>query len=539
MSYNRLEILNNLIYRVNSFCEGYRQNIAIIGELYIGKTSLIKELIFSDKIKKDAIIPIYLEAKIEPFDFCVKRFIKSAFFQLLQSDPSLTAPSDTVLLIEDLKRVYPKTAQTCIKILQDIEKMRFEEAYSSMLDIPAIIYEESKKRCVLIIDEFHNLGNFPLKHPYVTLAKKIIIQKDTMYILMSSKTTISQRLLNEKLSLLFGNFEKIILPPFDANTSRSFLQNNIRGVVFPQVYLDFITSFTGGKPFYMKLVSDEIERAIFSKKITADDLCGLIEYTLVQIIFKKTGLLNQLFSNLLLKFSDGKMLSKSTAVLIALSSENKKQQNIVNNSKMQARDVSRILSKLVEMDVIARNGSFYRFKDRLFCFWLQAVYLRKILSFSIDETVEETSFKNDIKNRLNVFLQEYEKGLHSRILELFSLFKNDVIQLNGKKHKFIAFDNVQKTSEATSLNTDIIAANGKTRWFCIVKKEHLVESEAAQIVKKAKTLSRKNKISRNILICLEGIDENAYLIAKEAKFWVWGMEDINVLMELYGKPHLS
>ena len=61
MSYNRLEILNNLIYRVNSFCEGYRQNIAIIGELYIGKTSLIKELIFSDKIKKDAIIPIYLE----------------------------------------------------------------------------------------------------------------------------------------------------------------------------------------------------------------------------------------------------------------------------------------------------------------------------------------------------------------------------------------------------------------------------------------------------------------------------------------------
>lgn len=539
MSYNRLKILNNLIYRVNSFCEGYRQNIAVIGERYIGKTALIKELLLSDKIKKDTIIPIYLETKIEPFDFCVKRFIKSAFFQLLQSDPSLTAPSDTVLLIEDLKRTYPKTAQICIKILQDIEKMKFEEAYSSMLDIPAIIHEESKKRCVLIIDEFHNLDNFPLKHPYATLAKKIIIQKDTMYILMSSKTTISQRLLSEKLSLLFGNFEKIILPPFDANTSRAFLQDNICGAALPHVYLDFITSFTGGKPFYMKLISDEIERAIFSKKIAADDLCGLIEYTLVQIIFKETGILNQLFSNLLLKFSDGKMLSKSTAVLIALSSENKKQQEIVKNSKMQARDVSRILSRLVEMDVIARNGSFYRFKDRLFCFWLQSVYLKKILSFSIDETVEEASFRNDIKNRLNIFLQEYEKGLHSRVIELFGLFKNDVIQLNGKKHKFIAFDNVQKTDESVPSSTGIIAANGKTRWSCTIKKEHVAENEATQIVKKAKTLSRKNRISRNILICLEGIDENAYLIAKEAKFWVWGMEDINVLMELYGKPHLS
>ena len=86
MSYQRSSILNNLIHRINSFSEGYRQNIAIIGEPSTGKTSLIKNLLLSDEVKKDAIIPIYLEIKIEPFDFCAKRFIKSALFQLLKSD---------------------------------------------------------------------------------------------------------------------------------------------------------------------------------------------------------------------------------------------------------------------------------------------------------------------------------------------------------------------------------------------------------------------------------------------------------------------
>ena len=177
MSYNRPDILNTLVHRINSFCEGYRQNIAIIGEPCIGKTALMNSVLHSDDIKKDAIIPIYLEIKIEPFEFCAKRFIKSALFQLLQSDPLLTMAHDAVLLIEDLERSYPKTAQLSRKVLQNIEKGKFDEAYSFMMDIPVTIFEESKRRCVVILDEFHNMDNFTLKYPFATLARKIMIQK--------------------------------------------------------------------------------------------------------------------------------------------------------------------------------------------------------------------------------------------------------------------------------------------------------------------------------------------------------------------------
>ena len=55
MFYNRPDLLNIIVHRINSFSEGYRQNIAIIGEPCSGKTTLIKEILSSDKLKKDSI----------------------------------------------------------------------------------------------------------------------------------------------------------------------------------------------------------------------------------------------------------------------------------------------------------------------------------------------------------------------------------------------------------------------------------------------------------------------------------------------------
>jgi len=144
MSDDRQEILNTLIRRINSFADGYRQNIAIFGEPCIGKTTLMKNLFSSELLRKDNVIPIYLEIKIEPFEFCAKRFIRSILSQVVKSDPLLTAPKDAVLLIEDLARDYPKTAQICIRVLQDIEKSKLDEAFSFMLDIPGVLSEEAK-----------------------------------------------------------------------------------------------------------------------------------------------------------------------------------------------------------------------------------------------------------------------------------------------------------------------------------------------------------------------------------------------------------
>ena len=535
----REEILNTLIRRVNSFADGYRQNIAMFGEPCIGKTTLIKNLFSSESLKKDSVIPAYLEIKIEPFEFCAKRFIKSILSQVVKSDPMLTAPQDTVILIEDLSRDYPKTAQICIRVLHDIEKSKLDEAFSFMLDIPSVLSEETKKRCVLILDEFHNLDNFTLKNPFGTIAKKIMIQKDTMYILVSSRTNLSLRVVNEKLALLFGNFEKFFLKPLDIAASRTFLQNNIKCSTLSQVYLDFIASFTGNRPFYMQTICDEIERAVFSKRIAPENSQNLIECSFMESLFKRNGILNQYFYNLLFRISEGKLLSKVISVLISLSSENKKQGDISKDAKLQSGDVSKILNSMIEMDIIARNGAFYRFTDRLFRFWLKSVYMKRISSFSMDEDMEEAAFRKDVSNRFSVFSQEFEKELSHRIIELFKLFKNDIIQLNGKKHKFISFTNVEKFEDCSGSLAAILATNGRQKWLCTIKKENITENDMLDIIKNNRDRKKNIGINKNIVIAFSGVNENAYLMAKEAKFWTWSAEDLNVLMELYGKPHLS
>jgi len=539
MPNDRLDILNTLIHRVNSFSEGYRQNIAIFGEPCIGKTTLIKNLFSAESLKKDCVIPAYLEIKIEPFEFCAKRFIKSILSQVVKSDPLLAPPQDAVLLIEDLARAYPKTAQICIRVLQDIEKSKLDEAFSFMLDIPSVLSGETKKRCILILDEFHNLENFTLKNPFGTIAKKIMLQKDTMYILVSSRTNLSLRLVNEKLSLLFGNFEKFFLKPIDANAGRVFLQNNIKAVGLEQVYLDFISSFTGNRPFYMHAVCDEIERAVFSRRVPAENHPNLIEHALMEALFRKNGVLNQYFYNLLFKISEGKLLSKSIAALIALSSENKKQGDIAKAAKLQQGEASRILNSMIELDIIAQNGAFYRFTDRMFRFWLKSVYIKRIASFSLDERAEESVFKKDIANRFSVFSNEFEKELSSRIMELFKLFKNDIIQLNGKKHKFISFTSVEKIEDKADNQTSVIATSGRQKWLFTIKKENVTENDMQEIIKNAREQKKSSRITRNIVIAFSGVNENAYLMAKEARFWTWNLEDLNVLMELYGKPHIS
>jgi hypothetical protein len=232
-------------------------------------------------------------------------------------------------------------------------------------------------------------------------------------------------------------------------------------------------------------------------------------------------------------------LSKSISVLIALSTENKKQSDIVNATKLQSGEVSKILNSMIELDIIVRNGAFYRFTDRLFRFWLKSVYIKRILSFSLDEAAEELFFRKDVSSKFNMFSQEFEKEFSSRIMELFTLFKNDIIQLNGKKHKFISFTNVEKLENQDGNQTAILATNGRQNWLCTIKKENITENDMMDMIKDSREKKKGSRINRNIVVAFSGVNENAYLMAKEAKFWTWSMEDLNVLMDLYGKPHIS
>ena len=110
--------------------------------------------------------------------------------------------------------------------------------------------------------------------------------------------------------------------------------------------------------------------------------------------------------------------------------------------------------------------------------------------------------------------------------------------MNGKKHKFFSFDDVSRIEEDFCSSMNILAKSGKSRWLCTIKKEYMTENDIAAIIKNVRAKKWDKRINRNIVIPLAGINENAYLLAKESKFWVWDLKSLNILMELYGKQYI-
>ncbi len=529
--FDRAKNLELLSKRVNSFYDGYRQNIVILGEESLGKSSLLAHLF--DSIDRERILPIYIEIRVEPFKSFVIRFIRIALSQLLNLSLPCPRREDIVWLIDNTRLKFPKVAKICIEVLQDTERGRFDDALSQLLDLPSILYESSKRRCLLALDEFHNLSNFNLKNPFGVLAKKIMVQTNTMYIVTSSRIMLSEKLIKEKLTLLFGNFEKILIEPFDSRTSREVLKSLTSPLELEQRHLDFIANFLGNRPLYLQVFAEYAKSLhLVEPDRFKYNVVDLVSEVFLSTIFSDMGLINQHFKNWLLRISIEKQSSLLISILQAISSDNKKQNEIARFLGVPLKTISKPLLKLLELELIFKNGPFYRFRNRLFSFWLNNVYLEKASSSGLNSIDDEKRFKEKIKMKFEAFASEYEKTLTGRIAELFGLFKNDCIQLNGKKHRLFQFEEIKgEQSKDASL---IYAQGSQGIWRCLVKEAKVTENDVAEFIRG----KRRSKDKRHIIVSLDGIEENAYLLAKEGNVWTWDLESVNTLLELYGKPQI-
>ena len=80
--YGRREVLDTLRKRVLSLKDGYRQNVAILGPRFSGKTALIQQFI-NDVEDKDVVI-IYLDLEGRDFTYFCAQFTKGLLYQYLK-----------------------------------------------------------------------------------------------------------------------------------------------------------------------------------------------------------------------------------------------------------------------------------------------------------------------------------------------------------------------------------------------------------------------------------------------------------------------
>jgi predicted transcriptional regulator len=533
--FGRSDILEIIEKRVKHFGEGYRQNIALIGRELSGKTSLLKY--FLSKFKDEQIIHLYLELSTNDLKVFIRKLSGGLLFNFLSSK-DLEVRDDFNYLIDKSKAFVPKTAQHIMKINSDLDKERFTDAYREMLCLPEIFISETGKLCLIVIDEFQKLEDMKITNPYQELGKKIIAQKNCMFIFSSSNEVRARQILAEDLSLLFGNFEILSVSNFDVKTSYDFIHQILKEINLKTEHRNFIINFTGGNPFYLKILSEKLLELIKDEFIKDVTLPILVE-CLKLVLFDEWGQLNRYFMNYIEKLTLGRNNRIYIDTLLAIANGRRKIKEITDSVHKDKKDTSLNINRLLELNFISKNINSYYIHDRIFSFWLRYVFQKKLLSVSQDQEEAESLFRKNTEELIRNFVEISEKETSDRIVELFNLFTTETLQLDGHRYRFSTFREVKPiifNGKEDSVLKGAMAYSRDSLWFILLKEDHFIEEDVMSFLSEC----RKHKFSpqRRIIISLGETDSNAKLRALKEKIWVWDLADLNTVLNLYDRPFI-
>ncbi|MFH1457724.1 MAG: ATP-binding protein [Candidatus Omnitrophota bacterium] len=515
-----LEILRK---RILGLKESYRQNIAIIGDEWVGKTSIIFK--FLNKFQDNYIIPVYLEVRPEAQAAFVKRFIGVLLYNFLINS-GMPLQEDLGLLIKESEKYIPRTVEKIKGILSVSSKRKADNAFTELLSLTEALNQETGKFCVVIFDEFLNLENLGFKNLYRDWSKLLIVQKKTMYIIVSSMKFKAKCILSKNLSLLFGNFEVLSVLPFDIRSSEQYLASRLQALNSKKFLLDFLVHFTGGYPLYLEVISDAL------LKSGPDNLVFVLE----NLIFDSTGILHQRFSNYIKRFLDTHYSNDYLSILYLISSGRNKIKDIAHILRKTRKDLASRINHLLEIDTLTRSGDFLKLNDRVLAFWLRFVYQEKLCSLTFDAKNQKEKFRKNIEKSIHNFYQASQQSLMERCLEVLGLFGDELIQVERKKIRLNHFREIKSLEfNNRRLKEGLIGRSHDSLWIMAFKRDRLCEDDIADFAKECKKYRQKTQ--RKIMVTLQDeIDANTKLRALEERIWTWDIHSLNQILDLFSKP---
>ncbi len=534
--YGRREVLDLLTKRVLGLKEGYRQNLALLGSRYVGKTSLVERFIvnFEDR----DVVVLYLNLESHDFAHFVLQFSKGILYHFLKNKGQ-SVHDDLNLLIETSRPLIPLTTAEVEAIQELLKEGKTNEVYSRLLNLPEIFYQETKKFLVFIIDEFQNLENFPVSDVFVELGKRIMTQKSSLYITTSSNEAQARNILSEKLSLLFGNFEIIEILPFDLSSSQGLIDHNLEGIKIGLYLKNFLANFTGGYPLYINMLSQEMISltAIHrQQEIYAPILTQAIE----NLVFNPWGVISHHFELIISDLRKGKSTNNLCSMLVALAEGKHRMADAAQYLGIKLSLANQRINILLDADLVEKNGNYYHIKDKLFKYWIKYVYQRRMKTIDLEPGRSRKLFKEEINKAVNEFQMIARKDVSSRMMDLLHKFDEEAFELDGRKYKLSSFKDISamKLRLTTGNSLDALLADSpEGQWLVVLKKDPVLEHDLTCLAQEIKKLTVKP--GRCVLVCLNGLDESAKVRALQDKWWIWSEQQINTLMHLYDEPYLT
>jgi len=529
--FGREEVLELLNKRVMALKDGYRQNVALTGQSLAGKSSII--LHFLHTVQEEGFIPVYIEVVKEPFRSFANKFIATILYNALRKIGE-SVSTDLDLLMERSQKMLPKLFLSIRQVNGSIDRGDIDEAYMNLLGLTSELKNEAGLSCVVILDEFDNLENLGVKNPFLSFGKVIMVQKDTMYIVSSSRNQAIKKIISEKLSLLFGNFEVVKVSNFEAASAGRFIDIKLGGFEIEDPLKKFLIAFTDGNPFYLEKLVAAI-KSIATERMSSYVSEEIAAEAILDLVYNANGIIHQYLLNFIFNLLDNKSKESYLSMLITLAMGHNKPVEIARSRKMKQGEVTKGLIHMIELGIVSKNGAFYKIDDVMLEFWLKYVYQRR-KDLLIDGTFDKIAlFTSDVRSYIANFVSESSKSVGSRITELFNRFSNELVQFESRNMRLPHFTKVELKSFSDS-KTYVSASFRGNYWIAQPYETNVSENDIITYVRNTKSLDCK--ISNKIIMPLRGIDENAKLIAKELKIAIWDINNVNSVLELYGKERI-
>lgn len=533
--FGRPAVLELLKKRVLDLKEGYRQNIALLGNRYIGKTAILHH--FLANLDEQDVTAIYLDVESKDFRLFLEKFTGRLLYNYSKSR-NLSLHEDIDLLLETTQDTIPHTVQVIRKIYKDYQVKKLSTCFLGLLALPEIFTNETGRSCVLVLDEFQNLEEFPMPNVFQQLGKKIMTQKRCLYVMASSYPQAAKKILSEKLSLLFGNFEVVAVEPFDPQTSRQFIETVLQGIEISGSLRDFLADFTAGYPLYLHLICSELVRLSIVHKQNEIFIPALAQ-AVENAIFNRWGIISRHFELMVEELASAKGSRIMIAVLMSLANDQHKIEEVGTALGLTKSQVNGKINRLMETGIIAKNGNFYYFRDKLFKYWMKYVFQQRLKNIDLEPERHRGQFQKEFYRLVESFKIHTHKDLSSRIIELLYCFDNEAFDLNGRKYKLPLFREIvalPKTETQDRCLDVIKASTTDDVWLIAVKDENVSEAEVNTILEEARKGGQKAQ--RCLLISMRTLDENTRLRALQERFWIWSEEEINTLLTLFNKPYI-
>lgn len=532
--FGRTAVMELLKKRVLDLKEGYRQNVALFGTRYIGKTSILQHFIAN--LDEDITV-LYLDLEHKDFRFLLDQFAGSLLYNYSKS-AKLPLHEDVPMLLESTQAAIPQTVSVIRKIYKDYHAKKFSTSFLGLLALPEIFTNETGRVCVLILDEFHRLEELTMPDAFQHLGKKIMTQKKCLYIVSSSHPQQARKILSEKLSLLFGNFEMVSVEPFDQQTSRQFIEENLKNLQLKESLRNFLVDFTGGYPLYLHLICRELVRLSVLHKQTEIFVPVLIR-AVENTLFHRWGLISRHFELMVQELSSGKGNQVVPALLMGLANDKHKIDELCAELGLTKNQLAIKINRLKEEGVICKNGNFYYFRDKLLKYWVKYIFQPRLKNLGLNYETHRQRFTQEFQIYIDHFNSTSQKDLPLRIMELLYCFDNESFDLNGRKYKLPLFREIVpwKATDARQQPFDIIkASTNDDVWLVVVKDKNLSETEVNALLEESK--KNATKPQRHLIISLSTLDENTRLKALQERCWIWNENEINTLLALFNKPYI-